>query len=175
MTNALDINENRDLAIDTDNEWVLHKIDEIIAEALEKNDVNVALHAGKQFVMIAKVAGLGMAKLLYNIFAHWDDFGLEPDSFNEIVYSEIGLDKHTVDRYVRVWAMYAEHSIPPQFEANILQLNIRDQIPIANALQQGYDFTEEHWQTIVDAPDGNTIAKIVQQEVRGKPPRDSAS
>lgn len=158
-----------DQSVDTEDLSILDRIDKILAEAVKKKDAYIALNACKSLVMVSKTSGLGLAKILYNIFTLWDDFGIE-DDFNDVVYEYIGLHKYTVQKYVKVWAMHQEKKIPAKYEQAILQRNIKDQIPIANALVQGYKIEDEDWDKIVDASDFNEVAKIVREDIKKKEP-----
>jgi hypothetical protein len=69
--------------------------------------------------------------------------------------------------------MYENKTIPQEFEEEIRQKNIKDQIYIATLPAQGYDLTEDEWQEIADAPDYSSVAKKVR-EIKGKEPTKSA-
>ena len=157
-----------DQSIDTDLS-ILDRIDKILAEAVEKKDAYIALNACKELVQVSKISGLGLAKMLYSIFTKWDEFGIN-DKFEDVVYEYVGLHKYTVHKYVRVWAMHEEKRIPAQFEQDILQRNIKDQIPIANALVQGYKIDDDNWEKLSNASDFNEVARIVREDIKGKEP-----
>lgn len=158
-----------DQSIDTDDLTILDRIDSILDEAVREKNAYIALNACKQLVRVAKTSGLGLAKILYHIYAKWDEFGIQ-DNFEDIVYEYVGLHKYTVHKYVRVWAMHQEKKIPAKYEQEILQRNIKDQIPIANALVQGYKIEDENWDKLVDASDFTEVAKIVREDIKGKEP-----
>lgn len=162
-----------DQEIDTDDNWLLDKIETIINESLSKHDVHIALNSCKTLKSIIKTSGIGLAKLLYLIYYHWDDFGME-DAFEDVVFEYVGLHRHTVERYVRVWGMYAEDKVPKQFVQKIMHRNIKDQIPIANALVQGYSITPETWEDLAEAPDYNTVSQIILTDVKQAEPRKSS-
>lgn len=173
MTEDLALSGDFDQEIDADGSWLLNRIDEVIKEARERKDAFVALNFCMQLKSVIKTSGLGLAKLLYLIYHYWDEFGME-DEFEDVVYSHVGVHRHTVDRYIRVWGMYAEGKVPQQFADEIRQKNIRDQIPIANALVQGYDIEQKDWENLAAAPDYNSVSQIIMEDVKGKEPRKSA-
>jgi hypothetical protein len=127
------------------------------------------LNACKSLVRVAKTSGIGLAKMLYHIYSKWDEFEIN-DAFEDIVYEYVGLHKYTVQKYVRVWAMHQENKIPEKYEQDILQRNIKEQIPIANALVQGYKIDDDNWDKLVDASDFTEVAKIVREDIKGKEP-----
>ena len=120
-------------------------------------------------MQVSKTSGLGLAKILYYIYTDWEDFGIE-DKFEDIVYEYVGLHKYTVHKYVRVWAMHQENRIPAKYEQEIMQRNIKEQIPIANALVQGYDINEDNWEKLSNASDFNEVARIVREDIKNKEP-----
>jgi hypothetical protein len=158
-----------DQSLDTEDLSILDRIDKILEDAVKKKDAYIALNACRSLVQVSKTSGLGLAKILYYIYTDWDEFGIE-DKFEDIVYEYVGLHKYTVHKYVRVWAMHQEKRIPAQFEKEIMQRNIKEQIPIANALVQGYDINEDNWEKLSNASDFNEVARIVREDIKNKEP-----
>jgi hypothetical protein len=158
-----------DQSIDTDDESVMKRVDEIWKEAIKQKNAYIALNACKSLIQITKISGIGLAKILYLIYSNWDEFDIK-DDFEDIVYEYIGLHKQTVDKYVKVWEMHQDNKIPEKFEKAIMQRNIKDQIPIAIALKQGYEIKEKEWGKLANASDFSEISKIVREEVKGKEP-----
>jgi NDP-sugar pyrophosphorylase family protein len=158
-----------DQSIDSDDLSILERVDKILGEAVKQKNAFIALNACRSLVQVAKTSGLGLAKILYMTYFHWDEFNIE-DKFEDIVYEYVGLHKYTVSRYVRVWAMHQEKKIPAKFEQQILQRNINDQIPIATALVQGYKIQDDQWDRLANAADFQEISHIVRQDIKGKEP-----
>lgn len=155
-----------------DDGHVLERVEQMIMDSIEKNDYNRAIHICVQLIQITKLSGLALAKSLYLIKSNWDKFGMS-DNFDDTITSRTGLTKATIQRYTSVWSMYAEEKIPKTFIDEIQQMNIKSQIPIAQALEAGYEFTEADWEEISEAPDFSTVnAKL--REIRGKEPRSQA-
>jgi hypothetical protein len=158
-----------DQSIATEDLSILDRIDSILDEAVKAKNAYIALNACKSLVRVAKTSGIGLAKMLYHIYSKWDEFEIN-DAFEDIVYEYVGLHKYTVQKYVRVWAMHQENKIPEKYEQDILQRNIKEQIPIANALVQGYKIDDENWDKLVDASDFTEVAKIVREDIKKKEP-----
>jgi hypothetical protein len=171
MSDLLEVN-GLDQSLSVDTKPMLEKIDEIVQVSIEHKDVYIALDFGVNLIQVAQISGIGLAKLFYLIRKNWDKFEIG-DDFDSVAYSYVGRTKATVDRYVRVWEMYENQSIPEEFEEEIRQKNIKDQIIIATLPAQGYKPSEEEWQDIVDAPDYTSAAKKVR-EIKGKEPTKSA-
>lgn len=168
-TDELLITTSFDQSIQTEDLSILDRIDSILDEAVKAKNAYIALNACKSLVRVAKTSGIGLAKMLYHIYAKWDEFEIN-DAFEDIVYEYVGLHKYTVQKYVRVWAMHQENKIPEKYEQEILQRNIKEQIPIANALVQGYKIDDEHWDKLVGASDFTEVAKIVREDIKKKEP-----
>jgi hypothetical protein len=171
MSDLLEVN-GLDQALSVDVTPMLEKIDEVVEESIKRGDVYYALDFGVNLIQVAQLSGMGLAKLFYLLRENWDKFEIG-DDFDSVAYSYVGRTKTTVDRYVRVWEMYENKIIPPEFEEEIRQKNIKDQIRIASLPAQGYEPTEKQWQEIVDAPDYNSVG-VIARKIEGKEPRKSA-
>lgn len=170
MTDELAILTGLDQPIPADNKEILERIEEIIQQSVKEHNAYKALDACKTLVKVSKVSGLALAKALYLIEKNWASYG-EEETFEEVAYVYIGLHKHTVERYTVLWKMYAEKLIPDNVSEVIQQHNVKAQIPIARALEQGYEIDDTEWQKLSEAPDLTTVEKIIREDVKGKPPR----
>ncbi len=52
-----------------------------------------------------------------------------------------------------------------------MQRNIKDLIPVAHALDQGYEIDTTTWNKITSAPDYTTVSAIVRDDVTKREPR----
>jgi hypothetical protein len=170
MTDELLVLTGLDQPIPADSKEILQRVEEIIRKSVEERNAYTALDACKTLVQVSKVSGVALAKALYLIEKNWDNYD-ETDEFEDIAYIYIGLHKHTVERYTVLWKMYAEKLIPDNVSEEIQQHNVKTQIPIALALEQGYEIDDAEWEKLAHAPDLNTVSKILREEVKGKPPR----
>jgi hypothetical protein len=161
-----------DQSLPVKDDWILDKVDEIIRDSLEKKDVYYALNSCKALKQIAQLSGIALAKFFYLIKQNWDEYEIDED-FDEIAFDYVGVHKNTVSTYTRVWQMHEADVIPESVSENIRQRNIKDQIPIALALDQGYNIREDEWEELSNAPDYTTVAAKIR-EIKGKEPRKSA-
>jgi hypothetical protein len=161
-----------DQPLDIDDKEILQKAENVIQEAIEQQNAYIALNVCRELVGVGKLSGMALAKILYSIKDSWESFDID-DWFEDVVYEYIGLHQTTVTRYVRVWEMYAEEKIPKKFEEKIQQRNIKEQIPIANAIAQGCEIDDDDWKELADAPDLSTVLRVVR-DISGKPPRKSS-
>ncbi len=170
MTDELLVFSGLDQPIPADSTEILQRVEEIIRRSVEERNAYTALDACKTLVQVSKISGLALAKALYLIEKNWSNYD-ETDKFEDIAYIYIGLHKHTVERYTVLWKMYAEKLIPDNISEEIQQHNVKAQIPIALALEQGYEIDDAEWEKLAHAPDLTTVSKILREEVKGKPPR----
>lgn len=159
-----------DQPIVADSEWVMKKVDETLKESLKKKDVFIALEMCKQLVAIGQVTGLALSKSLYFLEKNWEKYNIE-EAFDDVVFEYIGKHKHTVERYVKVWGMFDAGVVPQDHVEELQQGNIGHLFPIANAIYQGYEISEENWNKLAEAEDYTTVLKIVREDVKGAEPR----
>jgi len=142
----------------------------LIDNALKEHNQVIAINGLKGLIKVTQKSGLGLAKGIYLLKKIWKEFDLE-ENFEDAAYIELGVHKHTVDRYVDVWAMYATNSVPKEYVDRLQQHNIKTQIPIANAIAQGYEIKEPEWGKLADATDFSEVSTIIREDVKGKEPR----
>jgi len=161
-----------DQTLPTNDEWILEKVDEIIQESLEKKDAYLALNSCRALKQIAQLSGIALAKFFYLMKENWDKYEIG-DEFDEVAFDYVGVHKSTVDKYVRVWKMHTQNLIPEKFSEEIRKRNIKDQIPIAITVDQGYEIEEDTWEELAHAPDFASVSAITR-EIKGKEPSKSA-
>lgn len=157
-----------DQALPATPDAVLQRVEEIIEQSIIEKDALIALDACSKLKKAAKLAGLGLAKAFYLIKTNWDKYERE-DDFDEIAVSETGFHAHTVERYIKVWNMLVNVA-PKEHVLELQQRNIKDLIPIANAVSEGYEIEKDEWIGLVHAPDYNTVSRQIR-DITGKPPR----
>jgi len=171
--NEIELLDGMDQAVPVDDKGVLNRVDEIIAKSVKEKNGYIALNACRDVRQISKVAGIALAKLFYLTKENWDVYGIG-DNFYDTVADYAGVLRATVSKYVKIWAMYENKLIPSEFEEQIRQKNIKDQVPISTLVTDAeYELDEEDWQSIADAPDFNTVNKEIR-EITGKKPYKNA-
>lgn len=149
-----------DQSLPTNGNEILKKIDDIVYRSIDEQDPSIALSICAQLLNIGKISGLGLARGLYLIKTNWDKYNIDA-TFEEVVYPQIGLHPHTIVRYLRIWEML-EHDVPKEMVDDMRQKNIKELVPIANAVAQGYEISEGDWNTLADAPDLSTILSEIR-------------
>jgi len=147
---------------DNNGEWVFRKVNQVIQRAVREKNPEIALEACRELVVVTKISGKALARILYMLFSYWEDFNAT-DDFWDTVYIRVGLSRHTVERYVRVGALLTENIVPPQFLPKLEERNIGEIIPIANAIAQGYDLQDSQWQEILQQPDATSIRQKIRE------------
>ena len=159
-----------DQPIQTSDDWLINQIDEVVKRSVEEHNAYIALNTGKLLYAVSKTVGKGLARLLYEMKKNWDQYNMS-EEFDEIVFDYIGLHPDNVSRYINVSAMLAEGQVPEPYRKDIEQRNLRELIHVAAALKQGYEIGDEEWEKLIEAPDYNTVLKVLREDVKGKPPR----
>lgn len=163
---------NLDQSVATDNNWMLDKVEQIIHEAIAEKDAHKALNLCKTLREISQLSGLGLAKALHLIYINWENFGMT-DNFEAVAYEYLGLHKITVTNYVRIWGMFEDKVVPEAHTEALMQHNIKDLVPIANTIAQGYEIEDADWEELADAPDYSTV-QIITRDIKGQPPRKNS-
>jgi len=151
---------------------VLDDLDHFYDQALTMdNAAFVILNKGKELVAKMRVEGLLLCKLLHRLKSDWNKLGIQ-ENFENAVFGVIGLNVVTIDRYISVWDMFDKGRVPKEMEPYIMSLQLRSQIPIAKALEQGHTINEDEWKRLMNAPDNATIRDEVRR-IKGQEMRKS--
>lgn len=160
-----------DQTISFDLSPVMQQIDQEFDTILATKDIHAALDKVTEYVGMVRMSGVALTKWLYRLHQHWADFGIS-DNFYDTVSERIGYTKVTLDRYIAIWDMYENKTVPAALEDKIMSKPLRQQVPIAIAVAQGYEMQENTWEEIADAPDAVALGKKLR-EIKGQNPRSS--
>jgi len=153
-----------DLEISTDVESAIKGVDIIMSKALEDGDPEIVFAFIRSVTSEFKLKGISLSKMLYDLQTNWNTFDYG-DDFIETTHTRTGLHRHTVERYVNVWKMFL--IAPKNIVRDLQQHNIKALIPISNALSEGCEIDQDTWEELADAPDYNSVARIVREKVKG--------
>ena len=145
---------------------MLDRVDSIISKAIESDDPHYAAQQMQILLSAQQLVGKTLAKFLFLLKYSWGKFSLsKQESFNEFIVGSLNLTDNTRNTYIHYW----EHrnKLPESFRDR----PIRDLIPVTNAISQGYSVEEETWDDLNNATHVSEIAKIVREDIKGKPPR----
>ena len=170
-TDDLMIVTGLDQSLPSDTDGIMERIDKIIQQSVEEKNGYIALDACRDLVAVARLSGIALAKALYKIKQNWHHYDIRED-FDDYVWEYVGLHKATVTRYVRIQKeLFESVALPSETVEQLQQKNIKDLVPIANAVEDGVEITDEQWEEILSAPDFYTVSRIIREDVRGNEPR----
>lgn len=149
----------------------LQDIDKIFEQSLQERDIYIISKFIKQKTMQIKLAGWSLAKILYLLNTHWEEFEIQED-FENLIMQEFGISNVTASRYIRAWSLFAEKKIPEQLQAEIQSRPIKDVIAIANTVKQGYELSKDDWENLAYSPDNKTVLGILR-DIKGEEPRSN--
>jgi hypothetical protein len=149
---------------------VYSAIDTVISNLYDTGDMNEATKVLTTLNRIGNVAGHAKAKLLYGMHQWWQENG-EGKSFEDYIASKSvdAPESVTIDRYITVQEKIESGEIP----ASIAMRPMRDLIPIAKTIAQGFEIGERNWIRLIKATSNSEISDILRS-VKGKAPRKSS-
>jgi len=146
------------------------RIDAVLAQALEQKDPELAFSAGKSLLGAVRLGGLGLAKLLHGVNSRWKEYEYS-GTFYGLAEDQLAiLAKATVDRYIAVWEMLTGSYLPNDIIDEVKAKTMRQLVPMASLIKQGYDVSTQDWRRLAHAVDANEVREIVR-EIKGKPPK----
>ncbi len=165
----LEITASLDQPIPFDAEHLLSRVDEVVNEALEKGDPEIALSAGAELTKVSRLAGIGIAKLAFTLNDRWAEFEVA-DDFVNITSLYWGLSKLTIERYTRVWKMLTTENIPKEVRDRLQQRPMKDLIAIGNMVAQGFPVPDPMWEIFAEAPNNATVLAEIR-DIKGVEPK----
>lgn len=144
------------------------KIDEELVHLYETGDFSRATKFVAALDTLDTVSGHAKAKMLYG-FNDWWKENRPQDNFGDHIESTTATRGVTVKRYISVWK-YIEQSVIPK-EISIRPM--RDLVPIANTLEQGYDIGKADWRKLNLAANDGELRDVIRK-IKGKPAKKNA-
>jgi hypothetical protein len=147
----------------------LDTIESVINRLHKTKDLNTVDIAIDTLIGLQHISGKALAKLLWGTRQWWNKTKQE-DVFEDYLQSRHGLRPITIQRYTLVWEKMQSDLIPAKVQTRV----IRDLIPIAIALDNGYEFSKNTWRKLEFANNNAEVLTILREDVRKKPPRKSS-
>lgn len=151
---------------------ILKRVDDVMAEAVEAGNPEVAFKAMEGLLGVSQISGIALSKFLYTMKYQWPNFN-QRDSFFTVAEERFGRKEVTLKRNLRVWEMLVSDDIPKDYAEKFKTMPIRCLIPIANMWDQDWDVTSNQWMRLANAPDPATISKIIR-EIKGTEPKEGS-
>jgi len=143
----------------------MDEIDKVLNELYVNNNLNDVDVVIDTLLGLQRISGKALAKLLYGSKRWW----AKDKNFDDHMESRHGLKKVTIDRYITVWESIVTNTIP----APLQERPMRDLIPIAKAISQGYELTKPIINRLIKATSSSEIGAILRT-VKNKAPRKSS-
>ncbi len=150
---------------------VMSSIDTVLEMLWQTGNLDNVVKASNSLGRIEEVSGKAKAKLWFGWEQWWNETGQgekRNDTFEDMMETKTGNKPITVKRYINVWRFIDENIIPKEVQI----LPMRDLIPIASALAQGFDFEKDQWKKLARASNSSEVREIIR-EVKGQSPRKS--
>lgn len=151
----------------TENDF-MSSIDNELISLHETGDINHVMKVVDGLDKIDRIAGQAKAKLLWGANEWWKS-NRPSENFIDYIESFTSMKPVVVDRYITVWKYIHEGAIPEEIQV----FPMRDLIPIAKALSQGYELNESTIKSLVKATSSSEIGSILRT-VKNKPARKSS-
>jgi hypothetical protein len=146
---------------------IFNRIDEVINKAVEEHNGWIAVNAARELVIIARLSGLSLAKMLHGIITSWDRFGIEDDVYS-VLKEHLGTVKYTCTRYAEAWQTLMSGKIPDEYANKLVERGIRDVLIVTKTLNAGYEISNEQYKEIVNAPDRMELEEVIRK-VKNEP------
>lgn len=151
-------------------EDALEAVDLALSNLKDTSDIEQIDMAEDTLLGLQRISGKALAKLLYGKRLWWNDTGqskIRQCTFEDYESSRHGLNPTVIDRYAVVWEKMSQ--LPEQFQLR----PIRDLIPVAKTLEQGYEIDDKAWKSLIKAASNAEILLIIRK-IKHKPPRKSS-
>lgn len=102
------------------------------------------------------------SKILAHYKVWWDEQGRDENEF--YLRYDFVASKQVLKNYITLWGKYFTNEIPEWLKERPLKL----QIPVAKALDAGYEITDEHWETMKGCLTDTELHRVLQEDVKGK-------
>jgi len=169
MQDDLEIITGMDQSLPFNPQPLLNDVEKYFMEAKLAKNVHSIFKIAKQLITGFRMSGLALAKLLYMLEKFWQEFEVT-DEFIDVAYAELGISQTTIDRYISVWRLYEEELIPEGVRDIIEVMPLKSQIPIATAIKQGYELTEDDWGRLAQSADETEVRQTLR-DIKGQIPR----
>lgn len=146
----------------------LATIDNEIVHLHDTGDINRVMGLLNNLDELDSVTGHAKAKLLF-ASSEWYKVNVPDENFGDHVESTTTTKKVTADRYITVWKYVDDNTIPKQ----VAEMPMRNLVPIAMTLKQGYDISKEQWRKIELSTNDGELRNVLRA-IKGKAERKSA-
>lgn len=150
-------------------EWkALEKVDKVVDQAITSGSPQVAIQFGVSLRNFQHVAGLALAKLLYEMRERWDSFGSD-DDWSTICQYEMGIGGQAYKKYIACWEFvilhkYLQKKGNEELQERIMSKPIKALLLLNAAAREG-EIAPKDWERIGKAATVEEIRDI-RNEIR---------
>lgn len=160
-----------DQALPIEYDDIIDAVQNTLFDIIDGKEENNELRAVRAMNVIVEMKqgvekhGRAMIMALGIIEENWASFGIDAD-FVDYTFEKSGLHRHSIERYVKVYKAYKKHPA-------LINKVLAAAMPIANKIAQGYEFEEDTWQKLDNAPDYQSVAEVLSDFTGGKGERSN--
>lgn len=147
-------------------ERVLNGVSEELEHLKQTGDIEHTVAVIRAFEKFEDLSGIGKAYALWGSQQWFTTTKQDGDFYEKFGITETN-SRTYVDRLIRMWDCLQSGKVPPK----VAKRNVRELIPITEALSQNYEIDSESWDKLAMAVDNDEIRAIVQQQIKKKEPR----
>jgi len=152
---------------------VIESVDKVIEKSVANGAPRDAFRYIGDLRRSGHVAGLAMAKCLYEIKVRWDSFPTD-DDFVDVAMAETGLGVGTIRKYTDLWeAIFMNPKIEAKVKEALTSKPIGSLYLLAPAAKEG-QLEADDWKDAAKAPDRQSIREIVQRKRGMRGPANTA-
>lgn len=131
----------------------------------DTGDLNHTMRVLSGLENVEGVTGHMKARLLW-ASEEWFKQNNPDQNFLDHVTSTTEIPKVTVTRYIRVQRYIEDYTIPKELH----ERPMRDLVPIASTLAQGFDISKEQWRKIKNTTSSGELSEVLR-DVKGTQPK----
>lgn len=146
---------------------VMQGIQNVLVTLQDTGDLDNATRVLTSLDLLNDVSGKAKAYLLWGMNT-WYIQNKPEEDFGDYIESTTSTKRVTVLRYVNVWEQIEKEEIPKSVQRKPL----RELIPIAALIQQGFIPTKKEWDKIELASNISELGEVIRG-IKGKKPRKS--
>lgn len=146
---------------------MMSAIDGVLEQLNQTGNINQAIKVLNTLDRVDNITGKAKSYLLWGTNEWWKK-NKSTEDFADHVESTSSTKAVTVERYVNVWEQIEQERIPKKIQDRPM----RELIPIANMLAQGYEPSKEQWQEIHLSANPSELLDAIRG-VKGTQPRKS--
>lgn len=143
-------------------------IDNVLIQLHDTGDITYAANVLNGLDKVDNVAGHAKSKLLWGM-NEWHKVNKPNEDFGDYVESVSTTKAITAHRYISVWNHIENLDIPKEIHSRPM----RELVPIAKTLDQGYDIGKDGWRKINQCANDGELRDVLRK-IKGKSERKSA-